>query len=402
MFSQSVIFCGGLGTRLGELTATTPKPMLPIGGRPFLDILIQEAARFGFDEILLLAGRFGTQIAEAYDGKTCFGARLKVLVEPEPLGTGGALRFAAAHLAPFFMVMNGDSWIDANLRAFAARWPGGDTLAQMLLQPVEDAGRFGTVEALNGRAICFREKDSAHAGRPGLINSGVYLFDRRILELLPAEGPASLEHDLLVPLVASGRVATVAAEPGAYFVDIGVPSSYAAAQEELPRVRTRPALFLDRDGTLNRDKGYTHRPEDLIWMPGAQTAIAKANRLGWYVFVVSNQSGVARGFYSAEAVRAFHRAMLNDLAIQGAHIDALAFCPHHPDGKVAMYAQDCACRKPQPGLITDLLSEWKIDARRSIMVGDKPSDIAAAEAAGIRGVLFDGSDLLATIAPYLI
>jgi D-glycero-D-manno-heptose 1,7-bisphosphate phosphatase len=300
------------------------------------------------------------------------------------------------------MVMNGDSWIDADLRAFAAQWPQNDAVAQMLLHTVPDAERFGTVEVAHGRAVSLREKDPAQKCRPGLINSGVYVFDRDILALIPTQGAVSLETDVLVPLVAAGRVAAVQVEPDRYFVDIGVPASYISVQEDLPRTRTRPALFLDRDGTLNQDYGYTHRPEDLVWIPGAKDVIAKANRLGWYVFVVSNQAGVARGLYPAEAVWEFHRTMQRDLFSIGAHIDALAFCPHHPEGTVEPLAVDCTCRKPNPGLFFDLLAHWPIDRQRSFMVGDKLSDKNAAQRAGLRGVLFDGSNLFSAVNPFLI
>jgi D-glycero-D-manno-heptose 1,7-bisphosphate phosphatase len=393
---QAVILCGGLGTRLGELTATTPKPLLPVAGAPFLDILIQEAARFGFTDILLLAGRFGAQIATRYDGRDMHGARVRVLIEPAPLGTGGTLRFAAAELAPAFLLMNGDSWIEADLTHFVAAWAGkgGALAAQMLLQRVPDAGRFGAVEISGGRVSAFREKDAASSGRPGLINAGVYVVSREIVAGISADQASSLETDILPPLVAAGRVGAVEAAEGRYFVDIGVPESYARAQTELPAVRTRPALFLDRDGTLNEDKGYTSRIEDLRWTPEAREAIALANAAGYYVFVVTNQAGVARGFYAESAILEFHRAMQADLFAIGAHIDAIEWCPHHIEGTVERYAKACPRRKPGGGMLADLIAAWPVDVSRSLLIGDSAHDVAAAEAVGVRSLRYEGGSLL--------
>lgn len=396
MLSQAVILCGGLGTRLGELTATTPKPLLPVAGAPFLDILIQEAARFGFTDILLLAGRFGGQIAGRYDNREMYGARVRVLIEPTPLGTGGALRFAVAELAPAFLLMNGDSWIEADLTRFAAAWAAkGDTLAaQMLLQRVPDTGRFGTVEISNGRVTAFREKDAASSCRAGLINAGVYVVSREIVMGIAADTTSSLETDILPPLVAAGRVGAVEAAEGSYFVDIGVPQSYARAQTELLAVRTRPALFLDRDGTLNLDTGYPSKIEELCWMPEAREAIALANAAGYYVFIVTNQAGVARGFYPESAVLEFHRAMQADLFATGAHIDAIEWCPHHIEGTVERYTKACPRRKPGGGMLADLIAAWPVDVSRSLLIGDSARDVAAAEAVGVRGLRYEGGSLL--------
>ncbi|MCB4768723.1 HAD-IIIA family hydrolase [Ancylobacter sp. Lp-2] len=399
MLSQALILCGGLGTRLGDLTAATPKPMLPVAGRPFLDHLIQEVARYGITRIVLLAGRFGEQIVDAFDGKRLYGADIEVLVEPAPLGTGGALAFAGPRLDDEFLLLNGDSWIDADLVRFArafreakAAEPG--LAAQMLLQHVPDAGRFGSVTLDGHHVRAFLEKSPERAGKPGLINAGVYLLTREILDLIPAGTACSLEADVLPRLVAAGRVAAVPAPAGSYFIDIGVPETFARVQEELPRVRRRPAVFFDRDGTLNRDAGYTHRVEDLDWMPGAREAVEYANAAGYLVFVVTNQAGVARGRYEEPAILAFHRAMQGELAEIGGHIDALEYCPYHIEATVEAYRRDSRHRKPGPGMIEDLLAAWPVDAARSVMIGDTEADMQAAAAAGIRGLRYGGGSVL--------
>jgi D-glycero-D-manno-heptose 1,7-bisphosphate phosphatase len=169
--------------------------------------------------------------------------------------------------------------------------------------------------------------------------------------------------------------------------------------ETPPASPPRPALFLDRDGVLNEDHGYVSRWEDFRWIAGAREAVAAFNRAGWLVIVVTNQSGVGRGFYTEDDMHALHGRMAQDLAAVGGHIDAFYFAPHHPEAADDAYRHpDPPDRKPNPGMILRALAEWPIDRARSILVGDKPSDLEAALRAGIRGVLFEGGDLSAFLA----
>ena len=151
----------------------------------------------------------------------------------------------------------------------------------------------------------------------------------------------------------------------------------------------RPAAFLDRDGVLNVDHGYTHRPDQLEWIPGAPEAVRMLNNAGYYVIVITNQSGVARGYYKEAAVHQFHGHMQDALRTQGAHIDAFYYCPHHPEGTVKEFAVRCRCRKPNPGMLEQAAREWPIDLGRSFLIGDKDDDMAAAAAFNIRGIKFD-------------
>jgi D-glycero-D-manno-heptose 1,7-bisphosphate phosphatase len=172
-----------------------------------------------------------------------------------------------------------------------------------------------------------------------------------------------------------------------------------AVSETSPANPLRPALFLDRDGVLNEDQGYVHRWEDFRWIPGAREAVAAFNRAGWLVIVVTNQSGVGRGFYSEDDVQALHARMSEDLARAGARIDAFYYAPNHPDAPLDAYRHpDPPDRKPNPGMILRALSEWPIDKAASILIGDKPSDLEAALRAGVRGVLFQGGDLVAFLS----
>jgi D-glycero-D-manno-heptose 1,7-bisphosphate phosphatase len=164
---------------------------------------------------------------------------------------------------------------------------------------------------------------------------------------------------------------------------------------------TKPAAFLDRDGVLNHDDGYIGTRERIRWMPGAAAAIRALNDAGYFVFVISNQSGVARGLFSEDDVRALHDWMRGELLRDGSRIDDVRFCPHHPQGSVAGYIDDCNWRKPKPGMLRDLMAHWPVRRDGSFVIGDKPSDIAAAEAAGLPGFLFAGGNVSAFVAGVL-
>jgi len=163
-----------------------------------------------------------------------------------------------------------------------------------------------------------------------------------------------------------------------------------------PKAKLRPTLFLDRDGVLNEDRGYVARWEDFRWIAGARETVAAFNRAGWLVIVVTNQSGVGRGYYSEADMHALHARMAEDLATVGGHIDAFYYAPQHPEAALDAYRHpDPPDRKPNPGMILRALSEWPVDKAASVLVGDKPSDLEAALRAGVKGVLFEGGDLAA-------
>jgi D,D-heptose 1,7-bisphosphate phosphatase len=394
---QAVILVGGLGTRLGERTKDTPKPMLPVGGRPFLDTLIDELVRYDvFDEILLLAGHKADSIQARYVGTVRGRARLTVSLEQAPLGTAGALVHAAGLLQDRFLLLNGDSFFDFNILDLVAR--ANSSLVQMALRADVVGDRFGRVmlDSLDGGRV--RAFIAPGQGATGPVNAGVYVIDRSIVAGIDRL-PASLEQDIFPVLAANGDIGGTSYR--GYFIDIGIPEDFARADIELNEQLRRPAVFFDRDGVLNHDSGYTFEASKLQWIDGAREAVKAANDAGYFAFVVTNQSGVARGLYQESHVQALHRWMADDMATIGAHIDAFEYCPDHPDGTIERYRRASDRRKPAPGMITDLLSRFPVNANDSFLIGDKPSDLEAAGAAGLKGHFFSGGNLEAFLRRHL-
>jgi D,D-heptose 1,7-bisphosphate phosphatase len=382
---QAVVLVGGLGTRLGALTGGLPKPLVEVGGRPFLSYLLWHLRRFGFERVLLLAGHRAEHVRAQVAALAPEGLAVEVVVEPEPLGTGGALRHAAPRLDARFLLLNGDSLFDFNWLDLVTLWDEGADAA-LSLRREADASRFGVVRLEGARVTGFAERGDAEGG---LINGGVYLLSRAAAEACPAKG--SFERETLPALAAAGRVR--GREQQGFFLDIGVPDALARAQELVPQSLSRPAVFFDRDGVLNVDAGYTHRVADLRWVEGAVKAVKAVNDAGRFAFLVTNQAGVARGLYGEADVRALHAHMQVELRRRGAHLDDVRYCPHHPDGSVEGYARACDWRKPAPGMLLDLMRAWPVRREASLLVGDKPSDLEAAAAAGVAGLAFAGGRL---------
>jgi len=394
---QCAVLVGGLGTRLGRLTADTPKPLLPCGDRPFLAWLMREFIRFGVEEFVLLTGHLSGEVEVRVASLLASLPRdVSIVVSREPLraGTGGAIWHARNHLDERFLLCNGDSLFDCNL-AWLLSASVADAAGKMLLRETSDVSRYGLVRL--DRDVVTEFSQQSWAGKGGMINTGVYLFNRTLLDDLSPV--CSLEADILPRLAARGALRGIVAD--GYFRDIGIPEDYVRAQQEIPRLLRRRALFLDRDGVINVDHGHVGTRDRFEWMPGARDAIRAATVAGWHVFVITNQSGVARRLYDEAAVSALHGWMTDEVRRAGGTIDDIRYCPFHPEGVVPAYRKVSDWRKPAPGMLLDLMRAWELERDRCLLIGDQDSDMAAAEAAGIEALRFSGGNLLEFIRPSL-
>lgn len=384
---QVVCLVGGRGSRLGPLTQAIPKPLLRVGGQPFLDYLIHEARRFGFERMLLLAGHNAGEIIQYYSGRTIGSLSIEVIVEATTAGTAGALANAEAKLDPTFFLINGDSFFDFNWLSLTQMLDRDSWTMHAALARGVRGERYGRVETAGDRISRFLPKGESDLP----INAGIYLVRRRLLERIRTT-PSSLEEDILPSLAADGELLGYPAD-GA-FIDIGVPDDFDRAQRAMPQYMHRLAAFLDRDGVIIHDDNYVHRPDQVRWIDGAIDAIRWLNDAGHYVFVVTNQAGVARGLYAEDDVNSLHAWMQNELRRSGAHIDSFEYCPYHPEGVVEQYRRPSELRKPGPGMLLKLQKEWDTEPVGSIMIGDSDIDMQAATAAGVAGYKFPGGNLL--------
>lgn len=366
---QCVILVGGLGTRLGALTAAASKPLLGVGGRPFLEYLLREAARFGFRQVLLLAG-WRSEDAEAYlaDGGLAaeLGLTIQVSREHEPAGTGGALWRARHLLDEWFYLLNGDSWFDFNWLSLLTTDGAERATATLGLRRIEDAGRYGVVETEGARVRRFLERPMTPG--PAAVNGGVYLVSRRIVSHLRER--CSLERDCFPWLAASGDLRGRLAE--GRFIDIGIPTDFALAQTLIPAWRRRPAVFLDSESLVGGEAGSVHFLGQPRCLPGAAIAVRQLNDAGFYVFVLDQS--VTRAPSAEGHAGLYREAIQAQLRPLAAHIDDFGHGAAHPDEEQAR------------GGLVDLIERWPLDIARSVIIARRLGDLQAGRAAGLRTI----------------
>ena len=332
-----------------------------LGDRSLLAWLLREFTRFGVTDCLLLSEQAMSDVAFVLPRPV----RIAVVRTPAGAGSGGALWHVRDRLEDRFLLCEGDAALDWNLATL---------LADAAADPAEAIGRFG---GTTGGFAVFRKKLVDHL-RPACSMEGDVLPDlamRGLLRGTPMGGQA-----------VGGQA---------------VGGQALAAGDDTVEPRPRRALFLDRDGVLNIDHGYVASCERFEWVEGALDAIRYATQAGWHVFIVTNQSGVARGFYTEDDVRNLLDWIGDQARAAGGTIDDARFCPFHPDAALDVYRQAHPWRKPLPGMLVDLIGAWDLEPARAVMVGDQDTDMQAAAAAGVTGYLFGGGNLAAFLRPIL-
>jgi len=395
------LLAGGMGTRLRSRTGNLPKPMAPILGRPVLEHLIDLCARHGFRDIALLVHyEHETIRAHFGDGKR-LGVRLRYCVETDARGTAGALRDALESMDDRFLVLYGDTYADVNLRRFWETHLANGADTTLLLHPNDHPQDSDLVEVnADGRIVAVHPYPHPEGKTlANLVNAALYAMNRNGLDtVIPAKGRFDLAKHTFPAMLGAGRHLQAYVTPE-YIKDMGTPERLDKVErdivfglpERLSDRQPRRAVFLDRDGTINREVNHLSKPEQLELLDGAGEAIRRLNRSGTLAVCVTNQPVLARGDVTEDGIRAIHARLDHLLGEQHAFLDGLYLCPHHPDrgfaGEVAALKVVCDCRKPATGLIDRAVCDMRISRRDSWMIGDTTSDIRAGRDAGLRTVL---------------
>lgn len=371
---EAIILAGGKGTRLRRVVCDVPKPMASIQGKPFLEILIERFASKGISHFILSVGYMHEVIVEHFTNRYQH-LSITFSIENEPLGTGGAIRAACQHLTgSHTLVMNGDSLFDVDLSVIDQQLVDQPILFGRM---VDEVGRYGRIVFDDDCNMTdFSEK--SQKGR-GCINGGVYYLRKDSLDAYESHHSFSLEQDYFSQ-VAKHKQVTVNVQDS-FFIDIGLPESFASAQDELLPYMNKKALFLDRDGVINIDSGYVHTKEQCAFVDGIQELLIDAKQKGYFIVVVTNQAGIGRGYYTEDQFHDFMGWINKSL---GGLIDDYYFCPYHPEHGIGQYRVDSNERKPKPGMLLKAIIDHNIDPSLSVMVGDQVSDMEAASRAGLR------------------
>ncbi|MGH9612388.1 MAG: HAD-IIIA family hydrolase [Bryobacteraceae bacterium] len=398
---QLVIVAGGKGTRLKERLGGLPKPMVDIAGKPLLEHQVLLARRYGIEDIVLLTGHGAEAICDYFGDGSHWGTRIHYFEENQPLGTAGAVLSALDQLAERFIVMYGDTMLNVDLSRFWRAHRASGSAASLFLHPNDHPADSDLVEIdESGYVVAFHPypHDSSHY-YANLVNAALYVIKRDAL--LPWKGlrdvPDFGKH-LFPRMLAEGCALNGYRSPE-YIKDAGTPerldkviADYESGRIERGSFATAaPAVFLDRDGTLNEEINRVKSADELRVFDGVAAAIRRLNRSEYRTVVITNQPVVARGDCTEAELQRIHNRLETELGREGAYLDAIYFCPHHPDkgfpGERADLKIRCDCRKPETGMIRRAIADLNLDLSRSWLIGDSSADTKTAANAGIPSIL---------------
>jgi D-glycero-D-manno-heptose 1,7-bisphosphate phosphatase len=380
---DAIILCGGYGTRIKNFTKNIiPKSLLKIKKRTFLDYLLKKITKYPFNKIILIAGYQGKKIYKIYNNKRINLIEIECLVEKKPSGTGGALNFAKNKIQNDFVLFNGDTFIDFNLGYFLKKKFNKKYIGEMIL--TSNSSKSLTNNLLNLRIK--KNKVINFSDKTNLINSGIIFFKKKIKKEFK-KNVISFENTILKKLINKNKI--VGKIDSNFFVDIGTDKNFLYAKQKIPALFNKPALFLDRDGVINKDFGHVHSIDKLVYNKKIFSIIKKYQKKKYLTFVVTNQAGIAKGFYSLNSFFKFQNFIKKDLFNRDIYINDQEFCPHHPNGVVKKYSIICKCRKPGNQMIKNLRERWDIDLKKSLFIGDHKVDELCAKKSKIKFKYFN-------------
>jgi histidinol-phosphate phosphatase family protein len=398
---SAAILAGGQGTRLASRSGDLPKPMVPIMGKPVLQYQIELCRKHGFTDIALLVHHRHESISSFFGDGSSFGVRIRYEVEENPRGTAGALRDALHVMAPQFLLLYGDTFLDVDLNRFFTAHLASNASATLFLHPNDHPYDSDLVELDATGTVCgihpYPHPESLNVRN--LVNAALYAIRNDALDqVTPETGKADIAKHMFPSMLAAGlRLRGYISSE--YIKDMGTPDRLDKIEndievglpESLSWRQLRSAVFLDRDGTLNRESNHLCSPEQLELLPQVGEAVRNINRSGMLAVLTTNQPVVARGDVSIEGLNSIHARLETLLGIERAYLDAIYYCPHHPDkgfkGEIPDLKFVCDCRKPATGLIDQAAKDLAISRADSWMVGDTTSDIESGRRAGVRTIL---------------
>lgn len=402
-----VIMAGGKGTRISSIASDIPKPMIKVGDKPVLEHEIECLKEQGFTDIIITVSHLGHIIMNYFgDGSKIspatgkpFGVNIEYFVEHIPLGNAGALFKIRKKLADDFLLLNADSLFNVDFHRFIDFHKRHGGLITLMTHPNShpyDSGLIIADEKHNVKEWLTKE-DVRPEFYQNRVNAGLHIINPKVLDNIAITEKVDLDRQILKPLAGSGKMFCY--DSPEYLKDMGTPERYRSVCEdfETGRIEARnlknrqKAIFLDRDGTINKYVGFLRHIDDFELLPNVGKAIKMLNSLGYLAIVVTNQPVIARGEVTREELQRIHNKMETLLGKEGAYLNAIYYCPHHPDkgyeGEIPELKIQCSCRKPKPGMLLKAAQDFNIDLQQSWMVGDSQSDIQAGVAAGCKTAL---------------
>ncbi len=408
---KTIIMAGGKGTRIASIAGDIPKPLIKIADKPILLYEIECLKEQGFTDIILTVSHMADKIMDYFGDGSKFGVDIKYFVEDKPLGNAGAL-FKLYKEGVFsdnedFLLLNADSMFDVDFRRFLDFHRSKNALVSLFTHPNSHPYDSGLIISEGGIVKNWLTKEDA---RPkwykNRVNAGLHIVNSQIFGMtdididsigIEVDGKpykVDLDRQVIKPLVKTGKVA--AYDSPEYVKDMGTPERFEQVTNDLisGKVSARnlmhkqKAVFLDRDGTINKYVGFLRNIDEFELLPGVVDAIQKINDSGYLAIVVTNQPVIARGEVTYAELDDIHNKMETLLGEKGVYIDALYYCPHHPDkgfeGEIPELKFECECRKPKPGMLIQAAKDFNIDLENSWMIGDGNNDVLAGKNAGCK------------------
>lgn len=400
-----VIMAGGKGTRISEMFPDIPKPMIPVCGVPVLEREICSLKEQGFKEIILTVG-YKSEIIMQYfgDGKK-YGVHIEYYVEKEPLGNAGALFKLKDRLTEDFLLLNADAMFNVDFNRFVKFHKEHKGLVTLFTHPNNHPYDSGLIIANKDNQVekWLSKEDNRPKYYQNRVNAGLHIVSPEVLNIDIATVKVDLDRQILKPLCGTGKMYCY--DSPEYVKDMGTPDRYEGVCKDFEKgiVEARnlknkqKAIFLDRDGTINKYVGFLRKTDQFELVNGVAEAIKKINQSGYLAVVVTNQPVIARGEVTYEDLHMIHNKMETLLGNDGAYLDGIYFCPHHPDkgfnGEIKELKIDCNCRKPKAGLLLQAANDLNIDLEQSWMIGDGKNDILAGKNAGCNTALIGNEEV---------